>query len=597
MTILSLFSGIGGLDLAVESLLGEGPSYLAERDPFCQKILARHFPGVPIFSDVTDVGTLGADVICGGCPCQPHSLAGKRGASDDKRDLWPEVVRVVEANHPRLVLLENVPGLLTSESGAFFHGMMRDLDRIGYAARWDMCEVSAVGGPHRRDRVFLVCVPVERFTRPGPVQSRPVSMFGHADEPTWPRAGWYAAGRWGVERARFPKGRAAVAWPTPDAGAANLDESSESWHARAATLKEKHWNGNGAGTPLAVAVAVRDADAGTARAWPTPRCGLGSMYPESDAANANRGGESVATAALKATWPTPQAYSHNAEQSNAPGALKLDHVVWEATGDPRAKRPKNWPTPRAEDAELCGAHRGVPDTLLSAIRAARTWPTPAAGDEKNTRNATANRDGSKGGQGLGVIGQTLCDAVEIESGKWPTPTAGDAEGGRTTTGGRDTPTSLNMAAKQSAQVLDGDSGLWPTPRASEGEKGVGPLGSASHDHHVAHGYLNATIQEATKATGALNPEFSEWLMGVAPGWTLPDGPPIPRRIYRWGGDLTYYGGRPAPRGMELLTTTKLNRRHRLKALGNCVVSACALLVFAELVPLAFIRRVPTTSEG
>jgi len=570
MTIISLFSGIAGLDIAVEALLGVGPSYFAERDPFCQKILARHFPGVPIFSDVTEIGNLGADVVCGGFPCQPHSLAGKRGASEDKRDLWPEVVRVVEANRPRLVLLENVPGLLTSESGAFFHGMMRDLDRIGYAARWDMCEVSAVGGPHRRDRVFLVCVPVAAFRQPGPVQGRPVSMFGHADEPTWPRAGWYSAGRWGVERARWPKGRAAVAWPTPDAGAANLDESSESWHARAAMLKEKHGNGNGAGTPLAVA--VRDADAGTARAWPTPRCGLGSMYPESDAANANRGGESVATAALSAER------AHRAQLLGI-----LDRAAQESTGDARA----TWPTPRAEDAELCGAHRGVPDTLLSAIRAARTWPTPAAGDEKNTRNATANRDGSKGGQGLGVIGQTLCDAVEIESGKWPTPTAGNAEGGRTTTGGRDTPTSLNMAARSVAGGVANDSGLWPTPRASEGEKGVGPLGSASHDHHVAHGYLNATIQEATKSTGALNPEFSGWLMGFPAGWTEPTGQALPHTLAGWTDcELTYYGGRPAPKGMALLTTVKLHRRNRLKGLGNAVVGRAAFRAFAALVDAA-----------
>ena len=236
MRVLDLFSGIGGLTLAVESLLGCPTAWFCERDPYAAKILARHWPGVPIIPDVHTVGDVGADVVCGGFPCQPHSLAGKRGASDDKRDLWPEVVRIVEANRPRLVMLENVPGLLTSEDGQFWHGMMRDLDRIGYAARWDMCEVAAVGGPHRRDRVYIVAVPVDGFTPPGPTQARPVSMFGHltdtrtgelravADEPAWPTPTAKDADQSGPSRARRAEGvadtltaAARTAWPTPTA--------------------------------------------------------------------------------------------------------------------------------------------------------------------------------------------------------------------------------------------------------------------------------------------------------------------------------------------------------------------------------------------
>lgn len=605
MKVLDLFSGIGGLTLAVESLLGCSTEWFCERDPFARRILARHWPEVPIIEDVHTVGDVGADVICGGIPCQPASCAGKQKGEADDRWLWPEAARITAANQPRLCLWENVPGLMSLDSGRAFGGILRAFDAIGYATRWDHCGASAVGAPHRRDRVFLVCVPVEGFTRPGPVQSRPVSMFGYADEPKWPRAGWFAAGKWGQERARWPRGSRPVAWPTPQAhdqkgkpgvesltyaGLAsslptsaeaaagqnwptpsamnpNDTENMESWEARRAATKKRVGNSNGFGMPLGIA--VRQAE----------------------------------------TWPTPQAYSHG--DSNPPGALKLDHVVWEATGDARAAG-KDWPTPRAEDAELAGGHRGVPDSLLSAIR---TWPTPCQTNENNIRNATANRDGSKGGKGHHYgKGQTLCDAVEIESGKWPTPTAGDAEGGRTTTGGRDIPTSLNMAAKGA------DAGLWPTPICNDGDKdGINTIARLVQTGH-RRGRRDGTIREgwatpknsdhrsgkasaetlsknsrplqeqaweasAKPATvGALNPAFSEWLQGFPPGWTEPNGDPLPHVPAGWTDcELTYYGGRPAPKGMPLLTTEKKDRRNRLRCIGNAVVARAALLAFSALV--------------
>lgn len=468
MKILSLFSGVGGLDNAVETLLGVETSILCERDEYARKVLARHWPGVPCVEDVHTIGDVGADVICGGPPCQDVSVAGKQAAEKGTRWLWPEAVRVTAANRPRLCLWENVPGLLTADGGRAFAGVLRAFDAIGYATRWDHCEAAAAGAPHRRDRVFLVCVPVARFTAPGPVQGRPVSMFGHADEPTWPRAGWYSAGRGGVERARFPKGRAAVAWPTPKAN----DKTASD------TMPQD----------------VRD-------------------YREA------RGCLDAVAQGVAVAWPTPQAYSHNAEQSNAPGALKLDHVVWEATGDPRAK----WPTPRAEDAELCGAHRGAPDTLLSAIRAARTWPTRHAGD------------------------------------LWPTPVLNDGTKEGTGTLAR--------------EVQCGGSHT----RRDGGERSTPPTGATGN---------------SAATTGALNPAFSEWLQGFPPGWTEAAGPALPHGAHGWTDvPLTYYGGRPAPAGMALLTTVKRDRRDRLKCLGNAVVARAAVLAFRELIPVDALSEV------
>ena len=222
MRVLSLFSGVGGLDRA----LSWHPSVMCERDPYARRILARHWPGVPLVEDVRDVGDVGAEVVVGGFPCQPHSVAGKRAASADDRDLWPEFARVVRLNRPRLVLAENVTGLLTSEGGAFFGRVLRDLDALGYAVRWDCAEAAAVGAPHRRDRVWIVAVPRESFEEPTPALGRQTAMFGEAADPEWPRAGWWSAGRLGVEGARWP--RVPVnGWPTP--AAADASRASETY--------------------------------------------------------------------------------------------------------------------------------------------------------------------------------------------------------------------------------------------------------------------------------------------------------------------------------------------------------------------------------
>lgn len=154
----SLFSGIGGIDLGLERA-GMECSWQVEIDPFCQKILKKHWPGVPKYEDVRNVGKhnlKSIDLICGGFPCQPHSLAGKREASNDERDLWPEFYRIICELKPRWVLAENVPGLLSSEAGRFFGAILRDLATSGYDAEWQSIPAAAFGAPHIRERVFIV---------------------------------------------------------------------------------------------------------------------------------------------------------------------------------------------------------------------------------------------------------------------------------------------------------------------------------------------------------------------------------------------------------------------------------------------------------
>ena len=154
----SLFAGIGGIDLGLERA-GMTCAWQVEIDPFCQKVLAKHWPEVARYEDIREVGAdklTPVDLICGGFPCQPHSLAGNRQASGDERDLWGEMFRVICEVKPRWVLAENVPGLLSSEAGRFFGRVLRDLASVGYDVEWESIPAAAVGAPHRRDRVFIV---------------------------------------------------------------------------------------------------------------------------------------------------------------------------------------------------------------------------------------------------------------------------------------------------------------------------------------------------------------------------------------------------------------------------------------------------------
>jgi DNA (cytosine-5)-methyltransferase 1 len=168
-TFLSLFSGIGGLDLGLERA-GWGCVGQVEIDPFCQRVLARHWPDVPRWGDIREVDPDDlprADLIAGGFPCQPVSSAGKRLAQDDPRWLWPQAARLVRHLRPRWLLLENVSGLLVRGMG----DVLDELAASGYDAEWDCIPASAVGAPHRRDRVWIVAYP-DSGARPGRWQPR-----------------------------------------------------------------------------------------------------------------------------------------------------------------------------------------------------------------------------------------------------------------------------------------------------------------------------------------------------------------------------------------------------------------------------------------
>lgn len=154
MTYGSLFSGIGGLDLGLERS-GMSCIWQCEREPFCRKILAKHWPGVKCYEDVREINEEAEtpDLLCGGFPCQPHSVAGKRKGKDDERNLWPECIRLVRLLRPRWCLFENVPGLLTT----MFGQVCDELRGAGYEVWTLVLGADDVGSPHRRKRVWIIC--------------------------------------------------------------------------------------------------------------------------------------------------------------------------------------------------------------------------------------------------------------------------------------------------------------------------------------------------------------------------------------------------------------------------------------------------------
>lgn len=175
MKIGSLFSGIGMLEHGLERAgLGE-VAWQAEIDPYCRAVLGRHWPRAKRFHDVREVTNATAarvDVVCGGFPCQPFSVAGRRGGLGDARWLWPEYARIIEEIEPAIVVGENVPGLRK----AGLRVVLADLARLGFDAEWATFRASDIGAPHERNRIWIVATHAERL---GPrLQRRPASVEG-----------------------------------------------------------------------------------------------------------------------------------------------------------------------------------------------------------------------------------------------------------------------------------------------------------------------------------------------------------------------------------------------------------------------------------
>ncbi len=155
MKVLDLFSGIGGFSLGLERA-GMQTIAFCEINTYCQKILKQHWPDIPVFKDIRDLSAddlpENPELICGGYPCQPFSVAGKQRGKEDNRHLWPEYYRLIREIRPRWLIGENVAGHINMG----LDDVLSDLEREGYTWEAFVIPACAINAPHRRDRIWIV---------------------------------------------------------------------------------------------------------------------------------------------------------------------------------------------------------------------------------------------------------------------------------------------------------------------------------------------------------------------------------------------------------------------------------------------------------
>ena len=164
LKILDLFSGIGGFSLGLERTGNFETVAFCEIDKYCTLLLQKHWKGTKIYNDVKEItkkrleadGVQLPDVITGGFPCQPFSVAGKQKGTSDDRHLWPEMFRIIQEFTPRWVVGENVKGITNIQDGMVFEAVCTDLEGAGYEVRTFNIPACSVGAPHRRERMWIV---------------------------------------------------------------------------------------------------------------------------------------------------------------------------------------------------------------------------------------------------------------------------------------------------------------------------------------------------------------------------------------------------------------------------------------------------------
>ena len=159
MNHLDLFSGIGGFSLALEKV-GFKTVGFCEVDPYCRLLLQKHWKGVTIHNDIKKLEAKDIkepiDILTGGFPCQPYSVAGKQKGTDDNRYLWPDMFRVIKEVKPTFIIAENVRGIVNIQDGMVFETVCSDLESEGFEIQPFIIPAAGVGAPHKRERVWIV---------------------------------------------------------------------------------------------------------------------------------------------------------------------------------------------------------------------------------------------------------------------------------------------------------------------------------------------------------------------------------------------------------------------------------------------------------
>jgi DNA-cytosine methyltransferase len=195
--ILDLFSGLGGFSLGLERTGHFKTIAFCDNDKFSKLILDKHWKGVKVYNDVREItkekfkedGIEFPDIITGGFPCQPFSVAGKQKGTSDDRHLWPEMFRIIKAFKPRYVIGENVRGIVNIQEGVVFETVCTDLESEGYEVQPFIIPAAGVGAPHRRERVWIIATNTES------------KRTGQNDEGLWQRSSRISRGE-GTSRAK-----------------------------------------------------------------------------------------------------------------------------------------------------------------------------------------------------------------------------------------------------------------------------------------------------------------------------------------------------------------------------------------------------------
>lgn len=215
MKFVSLFSGVGGFDIGFERA-GMQCVAMCELEPQARKVLDYHWPEVPKFKDVRDVGKHNLpvfDVLCGGFPCQDVSRANvkRKGFEGERSGLWGEFARIICETKPRWIVVENVAGLLSVNDGWDFGCVLSDLAGSGYDAEWRVLRAADVGLPHLRERIFIVAYPAS-------IGCTSPKIFLHSNYKGFTET---AVGGW---RARYTYSDNGKLWKVPDFEFLRMDD-------------------------------------------------------------------------------------------------------------------------------------------------------------------------------------------------------------------------------------------------------------------------------------------------------------------------------------------------------------------------------------